>query len=79
MKKNNNEISETVKKRIQDSKHLKYGDIVKIAKVAGMTKQSVHSFIKGKSNSNTIDKVFQRFVSHRKIELEKLIKKELQQ
>tara|TARA_R110002111_G_scaffold98555_1_gene152099 strand:+ start:216 stop:452 length:237 start_codon:yes stop_codon:yes gene_type:complete len=78
MKKNNTSISELERnQRIEDSKYLKYGDIIAIANTVECSKQAVHQFIKGSSNSKRISKAFDEFVKARKESLAKGIAENL--
>jgi len=78
MKKNNSITKENaIKKRLEDSRYLRNGDITAIAKSVGYTKQSVHAFITGKTNSKVIKIVFDEFVETRKNQINESIKENI--
>lgn len=78
MKKNNSITKENlIKKRLEDSRYLRNGDITAIAKAVGYTKQSVHAFITGKTNSKVIKIVFDEFVETRKNQINASIKENI--
>ena len=78
MRKYNSKITKEQRmERIEDSRYLKQGDIIAIAKAVGCTHQAVHFFIKGYSNSKRISLAFNQFVKQRKATLQEGIKKNL--
>ena len=78
MRKSNSSLTkEQINKRKEDSKYLKHGDIIAIANTVECSKQAVHSFIKGYTNSKRISKAFDEFVAARKDSLEKNLEKNL--
>jgi len=78
MKKNNFDTKEIrIKQRLELSRYLKNGDITAIAKTIGYSKQAVHAFIIGKTNSKIIEIVFNKFVEIRKEQINASIKENI--
>lgn len=66
-----------IARREEDSRYLKYGDIISISKAVGCSRQNVTSFIKGYNNSKRVSKAFDEFVKERKRSFAQGIKENL--
>lgn len=65
--------STVIRERQEMAKYLRYGDMLKIAEMAGVHRNTVEDFLKGKAVKSTVAPYVEEFVKRRKAEVTKKV------